>query len=440
MKNRIRRHRKALKSHLYIGLVSLAVGTANLHSQSGLEDQAQSLATQDIVGPYIAEALQNNPGLQAADNRYLAAKQSIESVGALPNPKIQLTHFVESIQTRTGPQEQALMLQQPIPWLGKLNSKRDIARSKSEALWHAYTNQQFTLVDSVSRQVLEIAFLEKAVAITNENIELLRRLESIVEDKVKAGGQLGDLLRLQVETQRFEDLAAKQDTSRTAAVATLHALVGRSSTPSFPEFDWSVPSEIQADSRQWLEAIPERSPQIAMLRSLESSQVARERLANFASKPDFSVGLNYIRTGDALSPSTPDSGKDPWALMVGVSLPIWGKANNALSIQASLEKEALNAQIKDLELKLLGEGRAWIAKLEDAQKRIRRYETSLLPLARQSQEITESAYQSGKASISDLIDSERQLLKLETEYWRAAADAWQARWKLASLTGGLWLN
>lgn len=423
-----------------IGIACLTFASTALVGRDDLPDQAKVLATQDIVGPYVSEALQNNPGLKAADQRYLAAKQTVISSGALPNPKIQLTHFVESIQTRTGPQEQALMLQQPIPWLGKLSSKREMARSKSDALWHAYAAQQFKLVDQVSKQVLEVAFLDKAIEITNENIELLKRLETIVEDKVKAGGNLSDLLRLQVETQRFEDLEAKQVTMRTAATATLQSLLGNSATEADLVIDWAAPTNLQGNIEQWLDAIPERSPQIAMLRSLENSQAARERLSRFASKPDFSVGLNYIRTGDSLNPSTPDNGKDPWALMVGVSLPIWGKANNAIALQASLEKEAVGAQIEDLELKLQGEGRAWIAKLEDSQERIQRYETSLLPLARQAQEITESGYQSGTASILDLIDSDRQLLKLETEYWRAAADAWQARWKLATLSGGLWLN
>jgi outer membrane protein TolC len=126
--------------------------------------------------------------------------------------------------------------------------------------------------------------------------------------------------------------------------------------------------------------------------------------------------------------------------MVGVSLPIWGKANNAIGIAAALEKDAVSAQILNQERGLIGNGMSWIAKLEDSQKRIQRFETKLIPLVRQVQEITESSYQSGNASALDLIDSDRALLQQETEYWRAAADAWIARWKLATLSGGLWLN
>jgi hypothetical protein len=58
------------------------------------------LSSKNIVGPLISEALENNPGLRAFDLRYQAARESITSARALPNPKVQLTHFVESIQTR----------------------------------------------------------------------------------------------------------------------------------------------------------------------------------------------------------------------------------------------------------------------------------------------------------------------------------------------------
>lgn len=440
MKRFTQRSRKVIANTINTGLAILAFGAPDLPLRGDSPSGVVDLTGEDVVGPFVVEALENNHGLIAADKRYLAAKESIVSAGALPNPKVQLTSFVESIQTRTGPQEQALMLQQPIPWVGKIDERRAVARSKSDALWHAYAAQQFDLVDQIANRVLEAAFLDKAIGITNENIGILERLESIVEGKVKAGGNLSDLLRLQLEIQSFEDLVAKQETMRTEAEARLQSLIGRRAGDASLSVAWDAPERVEADSQRWLQAIAERSPRIAMLVSLENSEVARERLASLASKPDFSVGINYIRTGDASNPEMPDSGRDPWAFMIGVSLPIWGKANNAIALQASLEKEAISAQIRDLEVKLFGEGRAWIAKLEDAEKRIQRYSTNLLPLARQSQEIIESGYRAGTNSILDLIDSDRQLLKLETEYWRAAADAWIARWKLATLSGGLWLN
>ncbi len=393
-----------------------------------------------IAGPYITEALVHSPALDVAENRYQAARASIDSAASLPNPRAQITHFVESIQTRTGPQRQALSLQQPIPWLGTLRSKREIAQSQSQALWHAYASLQFKTVDQVASAAIENAYLSKSIAIAEQNLQLLERLESIAEDKIKSGGPLSDLLRLQLETEKLRDSLARQQSQLLANSAHLESAVGRTPSGSALSIDWSAPAPVQAEPEQWLAAIRQNAPQIATLRALLASQESRERLARMAKRPEFSLGLNYIRTGYALNPEMADSGKDPWAFMVGVSLPIWNKANNAIARQASFESDAVSAQIEELQLSLIAEGQSWIARLSDSQERLQRYQTKLIPLAQQAHEVTESAYRSDQATILDLIDTDRALLNLETEYWRAAADAWLARWKLATLSGGLWLD
>jgi outer membrane protein TolC len=52
----------------------------------------------------LSLALANNPQLEAFEQRYEAALQRIPQASALPDPMFQVTSFVESIQTRTGPQ------------------------------------------------------------------------------------------------------------------------------------------------------------------------------------------------------------------------------------------------------------------------------------------------------------------------------------------------
>lgn len=427
----------------YIHALTLSAGIAIgplATAQDALPEAAKQLAAAEIAGPFITEALRASPSLQVSENRYQAARASIDAAAALPNPTAQLTHFIESIQTRTGPQRQAIMLQQPLPGPGKLSSRRSAARAQSESLWHAYAQTQLELAESISQQVFELAYLDKAIAIQEQNLSLLRELEPIIEDRIRTGGTLADLLRLQLEIGRFEDQLVRQKTLRLSTASKLEANLGRSTSRSIPDINWKAPASISTEKSQWLDAILARSPQLAVLRSLEQSQGARQRIAALAKRPDFSLGLNYIRTGDALNPATADSGQDPWAIMVGMSLPVWNKSNNALACQAAFERDAISAQISETELQLLAAGRSTIAQLQDFQSRIERFDTQLLPLARQVQETIRSSYESGNASILDLIDSERTLLSLETDYWRAAADAWQARWKLATLSGGLWLD
>ncbi|MDQ8185499.1 TolC family protein [Pelagicoccus sp. SDUM812002] len=425
----------------FISLATLAAFcTLSAKNEPILPQGAAELMQHGIAGPFITEALANSPALVVAENRYQAARASIDSSSMLPNPRVQITHFVESIQTRTGPQRQALSLQQPIPWLGSLRSKKEIAQSQAQALWHAYASLQFETVDQVTTAAIENAYLSKSITIAEQNLQLLERLESIAGDKIKSGGLLSDLLRIQLETEKQRDALARQRTLLLANSAHLEGIIGRSPSGNPLPIEWSAPMPLQTNPEQWIAAIRQNSPQIATLQALLASQESRERLARLANRPEFTLGINYVRTGDALNPEMADSGKDPWALMVGVSLPIWGKANNAIARQASFERDAVSAQIEELQFSLLAEGQAWIARLNDAQTRVQRYQEKLIPLAQQAHEVTESAYRSDQASVLDLIDTDRALLNLETEYWRAASDAWIARWKLTTLSGGLWLD
>ena len=150
-------------------------------------------------------------------------------------------------------------------------------------------------------------------------------------------------------------------TRRKTISAELDALLGRKSISQIPEIEWAAPAKVSADLNQLYASSTERNPQIAILRSLLSNQEARERLAEFASKPEVTLGLNYMRTGDAINRALEGSGKDPWALMVGISLPVWGKANRSIQLAASLQSDALFAQIEDKELHLRADVHRWIA-------------------------------------------------------------------------------
>jgi len=135
---------------------------------------------------YLSRAQMANPQLKAFQRRYDAAMQRIPQVSALPDPMFQITHFVESVQTRTGPQENVLMFSQKIPWFGKLSSRADAASAEAEALWYAFQNQQLMLARAVSLGFYEYGFTEEAIQLTRENRDLLQELEPIVEEKVRS--------------------------------------------------------------------------------------------------------------------------------------------------------------------------------------------------------------------------------------------------------------
>lgn len=387
---------------------------------------------------YLERATAANPGLAAYSLRYDAARERIPQLAALPDPMLQVSHFVESIETRTGPQRNAIMLSQRLPWFGRLSGRETMAGAEAEALWFAWQNRQLQLSREVALGYYDFAMNTKAIGLTAANLDLLQQLDPIVEERIRTGGQLNALLRLRVETGRLADQLATLRQRQPQLAARLAAQLALDPAADLPPPDWdplAAPAAAEPpDPAGLLEAIDTHNPELQMLQRRLDSAAARRELARLESRPDFTVGINYIDTAPArLTPVPADSGRDPWSVFVAVNLPVWRERTHAARREARALEEAADADLADRRRSLHADARAAAAALADARRRIALYRDDLLPLARQAEENTRTAYESGSATLLDLIDAERSLLDLELALARAATDAAQRRVTLLAL-------
>ncbi len=387
----------------------------------------------------LAYAQAENPSLQAALKRYEAAKERVPQASALPDPRLQITHFVESIETRTGPQQDAVSLSQTFPWFGKRKAQADVATAGAEAMFYAYQTMERELFRQIGGLLYEYAYTGKSLELVEQNILLLRQLLPVVEARVQGGGELNALLLLQVEIGKLDDRWQTLKRKRKEQSAQLHALIGSGGQDLLP---WPA-----TQAPDIMEIVP-----VSLMRSLEdypalkisderiAQAVAKERLARLENYPDFTLGVNYIRTSDAVVPTLPDSGRDPWAVMFSVNIPLWFEKNDAARQEAILTQSAERHAKENTHKMLRADLTSVIAKHKDAQRRLLLFRDELLPLARQALEISRTAYETDKVSILEVIESERSLIELELLYWRAAADAQQSRIALQTLTNTKSLN
>lgn len=391
-------------------------------------DEAGSNSNLADLQSYLTQALAANPQLEAFEQRYEAAMQRIPQASSLPDPMFQVTSFVESVQTRTGPQENIFMLSQKLPWFGKLSSREDAASAEAEALWYAYQNQQLMLARVVSSAFYEYGYTEKAIRLTEENRDLLRKLEPIVEEKVRAGADLNALLRLKVEIGKIDDRLQTFKQKRVAQSAKLGELLALTGSEVLPWPDWEAPERVQPDGLSMAAAIRANNPELQMLERKITSAEARREIARLESYPDITLGFNYIQTGDpVVNPNTPDAGQDPWGFTVAVNIPIWFEKYDAAKAEALASKRSFESEYDNRYNVLRAELSASLAILKDANRRLELYGEELLSLAEQAVENSRTSYEGGRTGILEVIDSERSLLDLQLLYWRAAADAWQQR-------------
>ena len=92
--------------------------TAGAGSSFGSRGESPELTAESTLEDYLAFAALNNPGLEAAFNRWKAGLERITQVGTLPDPRFNYSYFIREVETRVGPQRHRVGLMQMFPWFG----------------------------------------------------------------------------------------------------------------------------------------------------------------------------------------------------------------------------------------------------------------------------------------------------------------------------------
>ena len=89
------------------------------------------VSAQEDLNNYLKTAAENNPGLKALFNEYMAALEVAPQVKALPDPQVAFGYFIQPVETRVGPQQFKISASQMFPWFGTLKAKENAADRKS---------------------------------------------------------------------------------------------------------------------------------------------------------------------------------------------------------------------------------------------------------------------------------------------------------------------
>jgi len=395
------------------------------------------LNEQSKLPDYLTYAALNNPGLEAAFNRWKAALERVPQVKSLPDPRFKYRYFIEQVETRVGAQKQAFGIAQMFPWFGKLELRGDAATDAAHTTRQRYEATKLKLFFQVKDAYYEYYYLWRAITIVEENIQLVKNFESVARTRYRAAvGRHPDVIRAQVELGKLEDRLKTLQDLRGPIIANLNAALNRPAEASLP---W--PKHIEEESvsftdQQLLEWMANSNPE---LRALEF-EIAKSRtkidLAKKDYYPDITFGVDFIDTDDAIGAMSPsDSGNDPIIAMFSINLPIWREKLDAGLREARYQHRAavrgktqklntLNAQLK---LVLY-----WF---RDGDRKIDLYRDTLLPKAVESVKANEASFRAGGSTFLDLIDAQRVMLAFELAHERALSNRAQKLAELEMLVG-----
>lgn len=156
-------------------------------------------------------------------------------------------------------------------------------------------------------------------------------------------------------------------------------------------------------------------PQIAVLAKQEEIAGIEARLAQASKKSDWSVELAYQQRGPAYANM----------ISVGLSVPLQWDQRNRQDRELSARLAALEqakAEREEMFREHIAQTRAMIDEWKNQRERGARYQSELIPLARQRTAAMIAAYRGGKASLPDVlaarrneIDGRIQALQLEAD-------------------------
>ena len=383
----------------------------------------------------IAESLDRNPQVREASLEHLAARERVRQAGVLPDPTLSVTRHLRRPETRVGPQTGGISVSQAFPWFGKLSDRTRVSQAQAAERAEMVRARRAEVVRQVKRAYYDVAYLDRAIAITAEEEELLRHYESLAQARYSQGiGLQQAVVKLQAEITRVRSRRQEILRDRVHAEATLNALrdqpVHRRISPVGP-VDLPV-AAVDGERLQGIARTDRPEVRAALLRA--ESEDESVRLARRQYWPDIVVGAAWGSVGDRRDAEgrmqpPPENGRDVYSVSVGISIPLYRSKYDAgvraASARHSAAKEAYRHVVNDVDAAVRSAGFA----LTMLEEQISLFTRALLPQAEQALRSTEEAYSAGTTGVLELLDSEEVLLdvrlglaRLETDYMKTLAE------------------
>lgn len=389
------------------------------------------------VADLLRVALDRSPRIAAARARADAAAARADAAGWLPDPKLTLGWYATEVETRVGPQDWAVGVQQAIPFPTKLALRRDAAAVRARRAGMAYQRVVRDVLVEVVKTAHDLEYVDRALAITDDLAAVLDRYvaQAAAPDASPLAAELfrAETQRAQLENDRV--LLLELRTVRRRHLASLLALP----TAALPDLVHAgqLP-RVQADFDALVELAGRHNHELAEAGLALDEARVQARLAEQTRLPDLSLGVTRIdtdRLDGSLGLDPGDNGKDPVVVQLGATLPLWVgrdaatiRAGRADERAAALERADQAERVRD---RL---ARAWFD-LRNAERLEELYRETLLPRAEVAARTAEDLLEAGKGTFGGLLETVAVLHDFRLAAARARADRGRALAELERVLG-----
>jgi cobalt-zinc-cadmium efflux system outer membrane protein len=372
---------------------------------------------------YIAYAMRRSPELEASFARWHASVNRIAENRRLPDPVLSYAYYIQSVETKVGPQRHRVGLKQTFPWPSRLTAGADAASARAKALEGKFDARAIAIRARVAEAYWRLWLWDEILAVQVEHLEVLRALSESAEALVMTGAtNLADQQQVDLSVARLEDRLAEIEEQKIRAAAELRRVIGAPGSLKV-SITSTPPPEIAPDANeQQLLEDAFNHPFIRSFDALEESSEAEARRETANRFPSFTLGLDWIETGQTSTPNVQDNGKDAVIVGVGVALPLW-QSNYKDSVEAHhSDARAYHADARAARDRTVANLQNTLSDLRDAYRRIDLYRGTLVPQAETVFESVLGAYTAGRSNLASILLAQRDLLELRVQLQSARAE------------------
>ena len=420
----------AARSRLSRALFLLLMSPLLLTAQSPLSGGVRADDDPALVA-MLARALLASPRLRATAARTAAARARIGPAGSRPDPMLMagLQNFPLLAPGFTdGMTMKMLGVSQTMLFPGKQRVRRDVAMREVEAVVAQDRTARAELVAAVKTTWYDLAYLDAALALTQQQRTALDGVAAVALARYDAGaGSQADVLTARIDAAKLRDDENGLRSEREATVAALNALLDRASDApvdpvtisarlrraALPDARDTGPSPLPALSDLQMRAMQDGPMLIGHQREIDA-QNERVSLARVEARPDVDVVLQYGQRNNL---------PDMVTLQVAIPLRLQQRTKQGEVIAAAradaLASEAEHdAQRNEVHASIA----RWRATAERARARAALYAASVLPQRRAAVDAALASYRGSSGALTQVLSAEAASLSDSMTLARTLSD------------------
>lgn len=375
-------------------------------------------------------AAEQNPALKASYARFEGALTRITQQQALPDAKLSLGYFIAPIETRLGPQQARLSLNQQFPWWGTRQARGEVARLEAEAAYQQFLQQKNELYAELASAWYPLVQRRALMKVEQENLDLLNQWRKLAVQRLENNkGSLADVLQIDLRREESRTRIMLLEKKALPLRVSLNRLLSQPDSSR-----WMFPDELPEIQFDATISDSLQNPALTVLdRKIEAARGA-EQLAVKEGLPDIGVGFDYALIGKRTDQEIPENGRDVLMPMVSLSLPVYRNKYRAKAEESRNRQQELQAQQTATRNRL----RSQLAQSQYEQEKL---QLLLSQYKRQVQLINRTLnllfveYSNREAGIDELLRVQATLLKYQQQQIEARTAWWINRATIQVITG-----